>query len=367
MEIASIVGARPNFIKCAPLSRELRKEFDEILIHTGQHYDYEMNKVFFDELKIPEPDYHLGVGSGSHGYQTGEMLKRIEEVLIKEKPDLVLVFGDTNSTLAGALAASKLHIKVGHIEAGLRSFDKKMPEEINRILTDHCSDLLFCPTETAVRNLEGEGVTKGVYLTGDVMVDAIKENIKIAEKKSKILGELGLRLKEYYLTTLHRAENTDDESNLRNIVDALCEIEKLVFPCHPRTEKCLKQFGLRDKLTREVMVIKPVGYLDMLMLEKDAKKILTDSGGVQKEAYIFKVPCITLRGNTEWVETIKDGWNVLVGANKEKIVKMANDFEPEGKQRDAFGSGDASLRITESIKEVLEAEKIKIASQKEAL
>ena len=349
MKIVSIVGARPNFIKCAPLSKELRKDYHEVLIHTGQHYDYEMNKVFFDELKIPEPDYHLGVGSGNHGEQTGEMLKRTEEVLIKEEPDLVLVFGDTNTTLAGALAASKLHIKVGHIEAGLRSFDKSMPEEINRVLTDHCSDLLFCPTETAVRNLEVEGVTNGVYLTGDVMVDTLKENIEIAERKSKILDEMDLKPKEYYLATLHRAENTDNFGRLKNIVDAFCEIENLVFPCHPRTEKSLKGYGLWNKLTEHAKVIKPVGYLDMLMLEKNAKKILTDSGGVQKEAYIFKVPCITLRENTEWVETLEDGWNVLAGANKEKIVKTANDFEPEGKQRGVFGTGDASERIREII------------------
>jgi UDP-N-acetylglucosamine 2-epimerase (non-hydrolysing) len=349
MKIASVVGARPNFIKCAPLSKELRKEFDEILIHTGQHYDYEMNKVFFDELKIPEPDYHLGVGSGSHGEQTGDMLKRTEEVLINEEPDLVLVFGDTNTTLAGALAASKLHIKVGHIEAGLRSYDKSMPEEINRILTDHCSDLLFCPTETAVRNLEVEGITEGVHLTGDVMVDALKENIKIAERKSKILNELDLNPKDYYLATLHRAENTDNFNRLKNIANAFCEVENLIFPCHPRTEKFLKQFDLWDKLTEHVKVIKPVGYLDMLMLEKNALKILTDSGGVQKEAYIFNVPCITLRENTEWVETVKDGWNVLAGANKEKIVKMTNDFEPKGRQRDVFGSEDASEKIMKII------------------
>ncbi|RJS71602.1 UDP-N-acetylglucosamine 2-epimerase (non-hydrolyzing) [Methanophagales archaeon] len=297
MKIASVVGARPNFIKLAPVSKEFRKEFDEIIIHTGQHYDYEMDKVFFDELGIPEPDYHLGVGSGSHGYQTGEMLKRTEKVLIKEKPDMVLVFGDTNSTLAGALAAVKLHIKVAHVEAGLRSFDKKMPEEINSVLTDHCSDLLFCPTETAVKNLKNEGITKGVYLTGDVMVDALQENIKIAEKKSRILDELDLKPEEYYLATAHRAENTDDFSRLKSIVDAFCEIENIVFPCHPRTEKMFKKFNLWDRLQKRVKVIKPVGYFDMLVLEKNARKILTDSGGVQKEAYIFKVPCITLREN----------------------------------------------------------------------
>jgi len=352
MKIASIIGARPNFIKLAPVSKELRKEFDEVIIHTGQHYDYEMNKIFFDELGIPEPDYHLGAGSGSHGYQTGEMLKRIEEVLMKEKPDLVLVFGDTNTTLAGALAAVKLHIKVGHIEAGLRSFDKRMPEEINRALTDHCSDILFCPTVTAVKNLKNEGIAEGVYLTGDVMVDALQNNIEIAEKKSKILDELNLKPEEYYLATVHRAENTDDFSRLRSIVDAFCEIEHIVFPCHPRTEKMLKKFNLWDRLQKSVKVIKPVGYLDMLVLEKSAGKILTDSGGVQKEAYIFKVPCITLRENTEWVETVEDGWNVLVGADRGKIEGMASDFEPKGEQRDVFGDGKAGERVAKIFKEV---------------
>lgn len=353
MKITSIVGARPNFIKLAPVSRELRKEFDEVIVHTGQHYDYELNKVFFEELKIPEPDYHLGVGSGSHGYQMGEMLKRTEEVLMKEEPDLVLVYGDTNTTLAGALAASKLHIKIGHIEAGLRSFDKRMPEEINRVLTDHCSDILFCPTETSVENLKREGVTNGVYLTGDVMVDALKENIEIAEKKAMILNEFDLIPKEYYLATVHRAENTDDFNKLKSIVDAFCAIENLVFPCHPRTEKYLKDYGLWDRLVENVRLIKSVGYLDMLVLEKNAMKILTDSGGVQKEAYIFKVPCITLRDTTEWVETVEDGWNVLVGANKEKIVKMSNKFEPKEKQRNVFGEGNASEKIKEIIRGVL--------------
>jgi len=351
MKIASIVGVRPNFIKIAPVSKELRKEFDEVLIHTGQHYDYEMNRIFFNELNIPEPDYHLGVGSGSHSYQTGEMLKRIEKVLIKEKPDIVLVYGDTNSTLAGALAAVKLHIKVGHVEAGLRSFDRKMPEEINRVLTDHCSDLLFCPTKTAVENLKSEGIIGGVYLTGDVMVDALKENINIAEKKSKILKKLNLKRKSYYLATIHRAENTDNFNRLKNIVDAFCKIENLVFPCHPRTERSLKKFGLWDMLQSTVNIIKPVGYLDMLVLEKNAYKILTDSGGVQKEAYILKVPCITLRENTEWVETVEDGWNILVGANWEMIIRIIKEFNPNGEQRNVFGDGKASKNIVDIIKD----------------
>jgi UDP-N-acetylglucosamine 2-epimerase (non-hydrolysing) len=242
-----------------------------------------------------------------------------------------------------------LHTKIGHVEAGLRSYDRRMPEELNRVLTDHCSDLLFCPTRTAVENLKKEGITTGVHLTGDVMVDALKDNIKIAERESSIMDDLSLKPKEYYLATLHRAENTDDFNNLRSIVDAFCAIDDLVFPCHPRTEKKLKNFNLWDKLIKKVRVIKPVGYLDMLILEKNAKKILTDSGGVQKEAYIFRVPCITLRDTTEWVETVEDGWNALAGADKEKIVKMANDFEPGGEQRNVFGNGDASERIREII------------------
>jgi len=356
MKIVTIIGARPQFIKMAPVSKELRKHFNEVIIHTGQHYDYEMSKIFFEQLNIPKPDYYLGVGSGPHGYQTGEMIKRIEKVLIKEKPNLVLVYGDTNSTLAGALAAVKLHIKVAHVEAGLRSFDKKMPEEINRVIADHISDLLFCPTKTAVKNLRNEGIKNGVYLTGDVMFDALLTNIKIAEQKSKILEKLGLKLKNYYLATVHRAENTDNRKNLENIINAFIESEELiVFPAHPRTIKFLKIYKLLNKIENadNIFLIKPVSYLDMLMLEKNAKKIITDSGGVQKEAYFLKVPCITLRNRTEWIETVEDGWNILVGANRERIIKAIKEFEPQGKTYFyRFGNGKASKKISKIIAEI---------------
>lgn len=353
MKIASVVGARPNFVKLSPVSRELRKRFDEIIIHTGQHYDYEMDKIFFDDMGIPVPKYHLGVGSGNHGYQTGEMLKRIEKILLRETPDVVLVFGDTNSTLAGALSAAKLNIKVAHIEAGLRSYNKHMPEEINRTLVDHCSDLLLCPTMTAMENLKKEGLTEEVYLTGDVMVDAQRDCLSIAEKNSKILEVLGLEPNGYYLTTIHRAENTDDPKRLRNIFQALKELKDVVFPCHPRTEKCLKMLGLWERLNDQVKVIKPLGYLDMLVLERNARKILTDSGGVQKEAYLLGVPCITLRDETEWVETVQDGWNVLAGANADRIVSLTKEFNPQGKQREVFGLGNASIKTAEKILELL--------------
>jgi len=352
MRIATIVGARPQFIKMAPVSRELRRrEIKEVIIHTGQHYDYEMNRIFFEQLSIPEPDYYLGVGSGSHGYQTGEMLKKIEDVLIKEKPDLVLVYGDTNSTLAGALAAVKLHVKIAHVEAGLRSFDKRMPEEVNRVLTDHVSDYLFAPTETAVENLHREGINKGVYLTGDVMYDALLYNIKIARNKSKILRELGLKPKNYLLATVHRAENTDNRLRLENIIKAFVESgELIVFPAHPRTRKYLETYGLMEFVSKadNIILINPVGYLDMLVLEENAKKILTDSGGVQKEAYFLKIPCVTLREKTEWVETVEDGWNTLVGADREKILKAIMGFEPDGETYTyRFGDGRASEKIAQ--------------------
>jgi UDP-N-acetylglucosamine 2-epimerase len=350
MKIISIIGARPQFIKASVVSEELRKNFTELIIHTGQHYDYEMSKLFFEQLDIPEPDYHLDVGSGTHGYQTGEMLKRIEEILIAEKPDLVLTYGDTNSTLAGALAASKMHVKTGHIEAGLRSFDKSMPEEINRIITDHCSDLLFCPTKTAVNNLKREGITSGVYLTGDVMVDCLFKYSEVAEEKTTILEDLGIDRKKFLVVTVHRASNTDNRANLEQIVDALSEIsEPIIFPIHPRTRKSLRVFGLYDKLInhRNIKVIQPVGYLEFLRLMKNARKIITDSGGIQKEAYILKVPCITLRENTEWVETVQDGWNVLVGADKERIVNVCSVEESNRSNNNHFGRGNASGKIVQ--------------------
>lgn len=346
MEILSIIGARPQFIKCAPLSRAIRKEHKEILVHTGQHYDPEMSDIFFKELQIPEPDYNLGVGSSSHGEQTGKMLVEIEKLLHKEKPDFVLVYGDTNSTLAGALAASKLNIKVVHVEAGLRSFDRTMPEEINRVLTDQISDLLFCPTETAVLNLRKEGITNGVYNVGDVMFDALEYNLKIAEEKAKVLEVLGISSKEYLVATVHRASNTDSSKNLSSIVNAFFDTNiPIVFPVHPRTEKYLKQYGLWDKLCTKVKVIPPLGYLDMLKLMAHATKILTDSGGVQKEAYMLGVPCITMRDNTEWVETVENGGNVLVGADSRKIVDSIKNFEGSKSKKNVFGTGDSSEMI----------------------
>lgn len=352
MKIVSIVGARPQFIKCAPVSKELQKSNEDILLHTGQHYDYEMSKLFLDQLDMPKPNYNLGVGSGLHGKQTAIMLIEIEKVLMKEKPDFVLVYGDTNSTLAGALAAVKLHIPIGHVEAGLRSFDREMPEEINRLLTDCSSDALFAPTKTAVENLKREGIINGVYLTGDVMYDALLQNIKIAEK-SNILEELDTKSKEYFLATVHRQSNTDDAKNLSNIIEALSQVEgKIIFPVHPRTQKFIKKHKLDKKIKGNISLIKPIGYIDFLWLEKNAKKILTDSGGIQKEAYLLKVPCITLRENTEWIETFEDGWNVLVGADKEKILDATVNFIPPKKQSDHFGNGKASRKILEIVNEI---------------
>ena len=352
MKIVSIVGARPQFIKCAPVSRELRKEHEEILVHTGQHYDHGMSAVFFEELAIPEPDYNLGIGSGTHGRQTGAMLGVIEDVLEKEEPEIVLVYGDTNSTLAGALAAAKMHVPVAHVEAGLRSFDRRMPEEVNRVLTDHASDILFCPTTTAVRNLAAEGVTEGVFLVGDVMVDAMNHNRAIAEERSRILEDAGVRPGEYLVVTVHRPSNTDSRENMAAIIGALGEAGvPVVFPVHPRTRKFLLGYDLLAAMPENIRITEPLGYLDMLRLMAHAKKILTDSGGVQKEAYMLGVPCITLRENTEWVETVEAGWNVLVGAERGRILQAIRSFNPEGGQRLCFGEGDASSRIAQILSE----------------
>lgn len=354
MKIVTIVGARPQFIKAAPVSKALREaDHAEILVHTGQHYDYGMSQVFFEELGISEPDIDLGVGSGSHGWQTAQMLMRIEEILLTEKPDLVLVYGDTNSTLAGTLAAVKLHITLAHVEAGLRSFNREMPEEHNRVLTDHCSDLLFCPTQTAVDNLAREGITDGVHLVGDTMYDAVLQFSEIAHRRSTILQDLKLKSKDYLLATVHRPYNTDVPENLRNILTAFLEIgESIVFPIHPRTRQRIAALDGSFKSQLEncnVQFLEPVGYLDMLVLEQHARLILTDSGGIQKEAYFFGVPCVTLRPETEWVETVEAGWNVVVGNEPSLIVQKALNMQPHAAEKGAFGDGRAGKRILHTL------------------
>lgn len=347
MKIATIIGARPQFIKAAPISRELRQHHQEVLVHTGQHYDDNMSKVFFDELDIPAPDYNLEVGSGSHGVQTGAMLARIEAVLSAARPDRVLIYGDTNSTLAGALAAAKLHFPVCHVEAGLRSFNRRMPEEINRVVADHLSALLLCPSRTAVDNLKAEGIARGVHLVGDVMADALRHAARQSQGCSRILERLGLTEKQYCLATVHRAENTDDPARLRGILGAFARMDgPVVFPVHPRTRKHLIDLGGHDPKSKiqNLKFIEPVGYLDMVRLEQSARLILTDSGGIQKEAYWLGVPCLTLRDETEWVETVAAGWNVLVGADAGRIVELARSFAPPAARPPLYGDGQAAAR-----------------------
>ncbi|EDL64358.1 non-hydrolyzing UDP-N-acetylglucosamine 2-epimerase [Bacillus sp. SG-1] len=345
MKIITVIGARPQFIKAAPVSRVLREHVQELIIHTGQHYDANMSDIFFEELNIPKPDYQLAIGSGSHGKQTGEMLAGIEEIFLKEDPDYVLVYGDTNSTLAGSLAASKLHIPIIHIEAGLRSFNKKMPEEVNRILTDHISEFLFCPTDTAVENLKNENITKNVFNIGDVMYDAVLYNQGLAKEKSQILNTHDLLDKDYHLITIHRAENTDDPDRIKNILEALNEIDTLkLWPIHPRTKNVLSNMGYDLDKVHNLKVIEPVGYLDMLTLESKAKKIITDSGGVQKEAYFMRVPCVTVREQTEWVETLQFDANILTGTDKAKILE-AVEKEGTPEYLNVFGDGHAAEKI----------------------
>lgn len=350
MRIVSVVGARPEFIQAAPVSRALRTGHDEVLVHTGQHYDYRMSQVFFEHLSLPEPDVNLDVGSGSHGQQTAEMVARLEDTLIKSKPDLVIVRGDTNSTLAGALAASKLHIPLAHIEAGERSFNKRMPEEINRLVADRLADVLFCVTRSAVRHLADEGITDGVHYTGDVMLDALQQHLAIARRRSGILSKLNLAAGGYLLATVHRAGNTDDPTRLRNIVTAFNTVhEPIVFPIHPRTRAAINQLGLA--FAPHVQAIEPVGYLDMLILESNTRIILTDSGGVQREAYFLSIPCLTLREETELAETVEAGWNRLVGADPDRIVNAVREFAPSAEQPPLFGDGHAAERIVDIITE----------------
>ncbi|WP_192982323.1 non-hydrolyzing UDP-N-acetylglucosamine 2-epimerase [Pseudomonas sp. EggHat1] len=355
-KIVTIVGARPQFIKAAAISREILKHpgaLEEVMVHTGQHYDPNMSQVFFDELEIPAPRYNLEVSGGGHGAMTGRMLEGIEHILLDEKPDWVLIYGDTNSTLAGALAAAKLHIPVAHVEAGLRSFNMRMPEEVNRILSDRVSSLLLCPTEVAVRNLAREGISQGVHNVGDVMYDVALYYRERARANSRILQTLGLVEKGYALATCHRAENTDDFARLEGIVSALAEIARdipVVLPLHPRTKKLLEQYGL-ERYLANLTVVEPLPFLDMVALEQAAKVILTDSGGVQKEAFFYQVPCITLRDETEWVETVELGWNQLVGASRSAILQSYASLAdaPVGDHGTPYGKGFASRLILEEL------------------
>ena len=363
-KIVIIVGARPQFIKAAVLSHAIKEHnlalgfesVEEIIVHTGQHYDANMSDIFFEEMGITSPQYNLGIHGVSHGAMTGQMLEKIEEVLQKEKPDWVVTYGDTNSTLAGALASVKLHIPTAHIEAGLRSFNRKMPEEINRILTDQCSDLLFTPSNIATAHLKKEGFSdEKISQVGDVMYDAALYYRKKMEKKGELLTKLGLSSKSYVLTTVHRAENTDDIDRLNSIFNALIEISKkipVVLPLHPRTESILKKIGKLDEVKQNLKVIDPVGYLEIIELESSAKVILTDSGGVQKEAFFFQVPAIILRNETEWVELVKKGYAYLVGADYNKIIEAfdkvcGNELIDWGEP--LYGTGNASKEILKAL------------------
>jgi len=349
MRFASIVGARPQFIKLAPVSSALRQTHEEIIVHTGQHYDDRLSATFFAELAIPTPNYNLGIGSGPHGAQTGRMLAAIEEVLMDERPDGVIVYGDTNSTVAGALAAAKLHIPIAHVEAGLRSFNRAMPEEINRVVTDHLADLLFCPTETARRHALNEGITRGVEVVGDVMYDVLQRvRPRLENHARELLPTLDIRPQSYVLVTVHRPANTDDPDAMRRIAQALADVAMpVIFPVHPRTRKLMK--GYEIAWGEQIRLIEPVGYLDMLTLQQAAYCIATDSGGIQKEAFLLGVPCVTMRADTEWPETLEGGWNVLTGSCREAIVAAIHRDRPQPVQHNPFGAGDAAQRIAASL------------------
>jgi UDP-N-acetylglucosamine 2-epimerase (non-hydrolysing) len=355
MKVSVVLGTRPEIIKLSPVIRELeRLKLDYSLVHTGQHYSYNMDRVFFEQLELPEAKYHLDVGSGSHGKQTGEMLKRVEEVLEKEQPDVVLVEGDTNTVLAGALAAVKLGIKVGHVEAGLRSYDRSMPEEINRVVADHCSDYLFAPTEKSEGILLHEGVPEDwVFVVGNTVVDAVNQNLELAEAKSKVLSELGVKRGEFVLATSHRQENVDDKARFSGIIKGLRRVQEVlgvpvVYPVHPRARKQMERFGLESNGIR---LVEPLDYLAFLRLESCAKLVLTDSGGVQEEACILCVPCVTLRDNTERPETLEVGANILSGADPERIVDCAKLMVDKKRSWvNPFGDGESGRRIVEILR-----------------
>jgi UDP-N-acetylglucosamine 2-epimerase len=357
--IVSIVGVRPQFIKASTVSRALAAAgIPELIVHTGQHYDANMSQVFFDELGLAPPARYLGVGSDSNARQIARMLLAVEEALRELAPRMVIVYGDTNTTLAGAIAANTLHLPLAHVEAGLRSFNRAMPEELNRVLTDHCADLLFCPTRTAVGHLDREGITRGVHLVGDVMYDELLRNVDRARDRSRVRERLGLSDNAYYLATIHRAQSTDDPERLEALVAGLCSLDlPVVFPMHPRTAARLRETpALLARLeTARVILTEPVGYLDMIRLESGAKAILTDSGGVQKEAFFLGRPCMTLRDETEWPETVDAGWNVLTGSDPARILAAVRDL-PRGIGSTAdqpFGAGDAAQRIAAILSEAV--------------
>jgi UDP-GlcNAc3NAcA epimerase len=358
MKICTVIGARPQFVKAAVVSAEFatHNSIHQIIIHTGQHYDPGMSEIFFRELHIPPEKYNLEIGSGSHGMQTGKMLEAIEKVLQDEAPDYVLIYGDTNSTLAGAVAASKMHIPVAHIEAGMRSFNKKMPEEINRIIADHLSEINFCSTKNAIENLKVENLGKTGVLVGDVMFDCSLKFAEFAEKRYDPFAKFAVEKNGYTLLTCHRAENTDHKKCLAEIVKAVNKISEkmpVLYPVHPRTKKFLNEYGLT--FSGNVKLIAPVGYLEMILLEKYASFILTDSGGVQKEAFFYRVPCITMREETEWIETAELGWNRITGADSKKITAAFADFaknKPAKTSARPYGNGDAAAKITKVIAKV---------------
>lgn len=355
MKILTVVGARPQFIKAAAVSRTIRADFadtvEEVLVHTGQHYDENMSGVFFDELEVAKPRHNLEISGGSHGAMTGRMLESVERVIQEEAPDWLLIYGDTNSTLAGALAAAKLNVPVAHVEAGLRSFNMRMPEEVNRILADRVSNLLFCPTETAVQNLKGEGITAGVHQVGDVMYDVALFYRDIARARSTIQITLGLDGRKFVLATCHRAENTDNPERLEQILKGLALVARdkpVILPLHPRTRKIIEQRNLEHHLAG-LTILEPLSFLDMVALEQAAYVILTDSGGVQKEAFFYGVPCVTMRDETEWVETVHLGWNTLVGASAERIVDAVARAGRPAHAQTPYGDGRAAHAIVSII------------------